>query len=760
MERDIIVKYLDGQQVVGSLADPFKPKTNLIKLVVAETDDSKDISLDHVCCVQILGTPSNVFSSSEEESMEEVHTVTGESYHVRILGSKEKYPNGFFGFPVEEDSPFRMLFFTFHGLRNRVADEPLGRILVEQGLIDENKLRETLEEQEELRHQRVGEIIAQQQKLSRQDIEKAIAESQSQGKLSQHARVGDILIASGLVSEAQVDEALKSQTSGKRKRIGDLLIDRGLITEEQLLLALATKFRMRVVELSKVEPSVAILRALSLDVVMRMRVLPLEERGGVLVVATSKPTDPEIGDTLRFHTNRKIELVVATSVQIDAAIDRLYSNLPDRDPGGVKNILNELSEIEVETYEEASSENELPESDSQIINLVNQILIDGYNKEASDIHVEPGLERHPTRIRYRIDGVCHLVHQIPAAYQNAFLSRLKILANLDIAERRKPQSGKIMLKFNRRKIEFRVEITPTVGGQEDAVLRLLAASKPLPLKDMGFSHHNLDRFEDALTAPYGIILVVGPTGSGKTTTLHSALGYLNTAERKIWTAEDPVEITQAGLRQVQVNPKIGFDFKAALRSFLRADPDVVMIGEMRDPETAQTAIEASLTGHLVFSTLHTNSAAETVVRLIEMGMDPINFSDALIAILAQRLARRLCSNCKVSKPFSDHQFADMVESYGRDWYERHGLPVNDDKLKVYRSPGCDNCTRIGYKGRIAVHELLLASPELKVGIKRRLMAEELRDLAMQAGMRTLRQDGIAKVIQGHTDMDQIARVCI
>jgi type II secretory ATPase GspE/PulE/Tfp pilus assembly ATPase PilB-like protein len=317
-----------------------------------------------------------------------------------------------------------------------------------------------------------------------------------------------------------------------------------------------------------------------------------------------------------------------------------------------------------------------------------------------------------------------------------------------------------MLRYEGRKIEYRLEVTPTVGNQEDAVLRILAASKPLSLDAMGFSSLNLAKFRETIAKPYGIVLCVGPTGSGKTTSLHSALGHINTPARKIWTAEDPVEITQRGLRQVQVHPKIGFNFADALRSFLRADPDVIMIGEMRDAETAKIAIEASLTGHLVFSTLHTNSAPETVVRLIEMGMDPYNFSDALLGILAQRLARRLCEHCK--KPYHPdrEEYDELVRSYGKEWFAAHKMADYLPELSFMKKEGCEKCGGIGYKGRIAFHELLIGTKTVKDAIKKNTGVEQLRSLAIEEGMRTLRMDGIMKVFRGITDYEQVNKVCL
>jgi type II secretory ATPase GspE/PulE/Tfp pilus assembly ATPase PilB-like protein len=354
-----------------------------------------------------------------------------------------------------------------------------------------------------------------------------------------------------------------------------------------------------------------------------------------------------------------------------------------------------------------------------------------------------------------------VAHKIAATFKNAINSRIKIISGLDISERRRPQSGKILIRFEQRKLEYRVEITPTVGGHEDVVLRLLSASKPLPLDEMGFMPHTIDRFKSILDKPYGLILCVGPTGSGKTTTLHSALGQINSPKRKIWTVEDPVEITQAGLRQVQVNPKIGFSFPEALRSFLRADPDVIMIGEMRDAETAKIAIEASLTGHLVFSTLHTNSAPESVVRLIEMGIDPFNFADALLGIVAQRLAKKLCVQCKKIVRPSREVYEKILADFMHDAAgSASDLLPPYEETKFMMQYGCEQCGGSGYKGRIPIHELMLATPAIKDAVRERRGVAELRQLALEEGMWTLKMDGILKVFMGLTDMEHILKVCI
>ncbi len=399
----------------------------------------------------------------------------------------------------------------------------------------------------------------------------------------------------------------------------------------------------------------------------------------------------------------------------------------------------------------------ISETDSTIVRLVNKILIDAYDQSVSDIHIEPGSGKNDVRVRYRKDGTCRVYQRIPYLYKQAIVSRIKIMSRLDIAEKRMPQDGKIKMRYGRKEIEFRVATCPTVGGNEDVVLRILASSKPIPLDQMNFSKQNLDWIYKMVAKPYGLILVVGPTGSGKTTTLHSCLGHINDDERKIWTAEDPVEITQEGLRQVQMMDKIGLNFARAMRSFLRGDPDVIMVGEMRDPETASIGLEASLTGHLVLSTLHTNSAPETITRLLDMGMNPLNFADALLLVVAQRLVKTLCKECKEEYHPSKEEFEIIVNEYGKKEFSTLGITYTKD-LKLMKPVGCSSCLETGYLGRLAIHEVLCATPEIKKNIMRKKLVDELREIAKQEGMRTLKQDGIEKIFQGRCDLKQVLTV--
>jgi type II secretory ATPase GspE/PulE/Tfp pilus assembly ATPase PilB-like protein len=422
---------------------------------------------------------------------------------------------------------------------------------------------------------------------------------------------------------------------------------------------------------------------------------------------------------------------------------------------GFDEVFKNLEDQSIEVDETKETEEEGAAATSGIIQLVNRIIIEAEKLGASDIHIEPGKDRGPGIVRVRVDGLCRELLKVPAEHTSALIARIKVMSRLDISERRFPQDGKCKLKIRGRAVELRVATVPTVQG-EGAVMRILAAGSALPLEKLNLSQSNNDNLIEITKHPHGLILVVGPTGSGKTTTLHAVLGYLNKPERKIWTAEDPVEITQPGLQQVQMAPKIGFTFAVAMRAFLRADPDVILIGEMRDKETASIGVEASLTGHLVLSTLHTNSAPETITRLLDLGLDPVNFSDALLGILAQRLMRTLCGACKEAYTPEQRELDHLIDQYGREEFERSGFDLAS--IKMCRKIGCDVCGGTGYKGRTGVHELLRGTHEIQALIYKRAELSEIREQAIKDGMTTLKQDGIYKIFKGFSDYAQLLRV--
>jgi type II secretory ATPase GspE/PulE/Tfp pilus assembly ATPase PilB-like protein len=460
--------------------------------------------------------------------------------------------------------------------------------------------------------------------------------------------------------------------------------------------------------------------------------------------------------------NQKINFSVGYKEDVEKFINHFFDpkakSLSENSFDDLDDIIPDISFEEEEEIEDDITA--LDESSSQVVKFVDQVLVTAFRNKASDIHVEPSMVTRKTTIRFRTDGVCHEYVQVPNAMAPAIVSRLKIMADLDIAERRLPQDGKIRLKRKGiQEFELRISTMPTAGRFEDAVLRILTKSGSLKLDEIGLNDRNLGTLQKAITRPYGLILCVGPTGSGKTTTLHSALAQINKPNVKIWTAEDPVEITQAGLRQVQVKPKIGLDFARIMRGFLRLDPDIIMIGEMRDRETAGTAIEASLTGHLVLSTLHTNNAPETLTRLIDMGMNPLNISDSFLAVLAQRLVRRLCSKCIETYHPEQEEFDYIVTDYGKAAFKKLGVE-NTSAFELHRSLGCEKCNGSGYKGRLGIHELINGTPEIKLLIKKQATSQELSKQAIKDGMTTMKQDVFHKVFEGITYMREVRRVCI
>ncbi|MEW5865146.1 MAG: GspE/PulE family protein [Pseudomonadota bacterium] len=506
--------------------------------------------------------------------------------------------------------------------------------------------------------------------------------------------------------------------------------------------------------------------------------LPIDDtKEGIVVLCL----DPERIRNSRIAANvfpkSKLIYKVTTQKEFKETVNQFYGQ-ETIDTGDIGDMLSALGEEEGAEGEGSSADEASAAQDNELVKLVNKIIIDAYNMGVSDIHIEPYPGKAKTEIRFRRDGSLQPYIEVPASYRAALVARIKIMCDLDISEKRKPQDGKIKFKkFGPLDIELRVATIPTAGGVEDVVMRILAAGEPIPLEKMGFTERNLKELIDAISKPYGLFFVCGPTGSGKTTTLHSILKYLNTPDMKIWTAEDPVEITQKGLRQVQVNKKAGLDFAAVMKAFLRADPDVIMVGEMRDKETTGIGIEASLTGHLVFATLHTNSAPESIIRLLDMGMDPFNFSDALLGILAQRLAKRLCSCKQEYTPdaaeikaflteycqelmntvaFKKDPAAAMAAIY-REWVTKYG---KNGQLTFYKPVGCEKCGGSGFKGRCGLHELLIATEPIKKLIAERARVAEILAVALEEGMRTLKQDGMEKCLMGVTHIKEVRAVCI
>lgn len=656
----------------------------------------------------------------------------------------------------------------------------IGELLVQQKSATPQQVEQAVDLQKNLRSQKLGDILLLRQVVTPEQLLEAI---QAQARMPM-VRIGDALISLGLITDAQLQEALVQQQGDRSVPLGELLVRMGMVSRQDLQVALARKMGYPLVDLDAFPAEAEAMRKLPYAVAKRLRLMPLLLRDGRLIVALDDPARRRAAvEEVEFVAQMKAVPVLAQSRDIDDLIDIAYARIGSSgapaagDPALTLDFqftaTDKLAEtLERESAQRTGSEDDTPieQSDNSLVRLINNMIVEAHQDGVSDIHLESYPGREKIRIRFRKDGLLRTYLELPAGYRNALISRIKIMCDLDISEKRKPQDGKInFAKFSpQHRLELRVATIPTHGGLEDVVMRILASAKPIPLDRLGMSERNLAELKRVIERPYGMVLCVGPTGSGKTTTLHSALSHINVPERKIWTAEDPVEITQPGLRQVQVNPKIGWTFAGALRAFLRADPDVIMVGEIRDAETAQTAVEASLTGHLVLSTLHTNSAPETVTRLLDMGMDPFNFADALLAVLAQRLVRRLCLQCRTSRPASDDEFDELLDDwlhvcpeddprFSRDalrteWLGRHG---QGGRLMLHHCAGCEACDGTGKRGRAGLHELLVVSRELRRLIQTGARADELQRCALQGGMRTLRQDGIEKVLQGVTSLDEV-----
>lgn len=567
----------------------------------------------------------------------------------------------------------------------------------------------------------------------------------------------DYLINNNLLTQKELDQAIKMSREQKIP-IETIFVNELKVRKQEVGRSLAEFYDCEYVPFDNNYPIPGDLLTRLKQVYLKNNLwVPLVRDDGKVKILVDNPQRLDKIDSVKsLIPAEQYEFAVGLKEDILQFLDYFYGTPQEQQDGSIDEILGKL-DIEDEADDDASEM--LTEDDSAIVQLVNKIVTDAYRKNCSDIHIEPYPGKQGAEIRLRIDGACHKYQTVPYNYRKALTSRIKIMSDLDISERRKPQDGKIKFKkYSSLDVELRVATIPTVGGEEDVVMRILSAGEPIPLDAMGWSDRDSSLLISLITKPYGIVLVVGPTGSGKTTTLHAVLNYINKPDTKIWTAEDPVEITQRGLRQVQVLPKIGFDFAAAMRSFLRADPDVIMVGEMRDHETVSTGIEASLTGHLVFSTLHTNSAPETITRLLDMGMDPFNFADALLGVLAQRLVRTLCKDCKEAYHPGKEEYDELARSYAGD-FDAMGFSYSDD-LTLYRANGCDKCNNTGYRGRTGIVELLDGTDTMKSLIQTKAKMDDIRKQAVNDGMTTLMQDGIRKVFLGMTDLQQVRRVCI
>lgn len=558
------------------------------------------------------------------------------------------------------------------------------------------------------------------------------------------SRLGDMLVKANLITEEQLKKALQQQ-EGQGGRLGSNLVKLGFISEDDITSFLSKQYGVPSINLSHFEIDAAVIKLIPAEIAQKHMVVPINRTGSVLTMAMADPSNIFTIDDIKFMTGFKVEPVVAAESSIKNALNKYYDSA-----GLVQDLMKDFDDRDVSAVTEGEDQVNVAElekatEDAPVVKLVNLILTDAIKKAASDIHVEP--YEKSFRVRYRIDGVMYEVMQPPMKLRAAITSRLKIMSQLDIAERRLPQDGRIKIKMGQREMDFRVSTLPTIFG-EKVVLRLLDKSNlQLDMSRLGFDPKAQEDFEKAILAPYGMVLVTGPTGSGKTTTLYSALHRLNTTETNIMTAEDPVEYNLPGINQVQMKAEIGLNFSAGLRAFLRQDPDIIMVGEIRDYETAEISIKAALTGHLVLSTLHTNDAPSTVSRLLNMGVEPFLVAASTNMILAQRLCRKVCPSCKEEIALPRGALVDI------------GFSAEEAKgIKAFKGKGCMACSETGYKGRVALYEVMVITEQVKDAVLQGGSAAELRELARANGMKTLREAGLQKIREGATTIQEVMRV--
>jgi type IV pilus assembly protein PilB len=555
-------------------------------------------------------------------------------------------------------------------------------------------------------------------------------------------RLGDLLVREGLITREQLQQALEQQ-QGSGQRLGYVLVKSGMVQEIEITKMLARQFRVPAVDLSRFEVDPKIIKLVPPDVAVKHYVLPLKREGRTLTVAMADPTNVTVIEDLKFITRFDIFPVIAGEYTLRTAIERYYE-ATDAQLESLLKDMEEEDDLEViEEDEDEEGPTQLAD-DAPVVKLINGILTDAVKRGASDIHIEP-FEKE-LRVRYRIDGALLEVMKPPFKLKAALTSRVKIMSSLNIAERRVPQDGRIKLKMGSRVIDFRVSTLPVIFG-EKIVLRILdKGNLTLDLQKFGFEPQAEEDLMRAILNPYGMVLVTGPTGSGKTTTLYSALSRINTIEVNIMTAEDPVEYNIHGINQVLVRTQVGMTFAAALKAFLRQDPNIIMVGEIRDLETGSIAIKAALTGHLVLSTLHTNDAPSTVTRMIDMGIEPFNVASAVNLIVAQRLVRRICSECKAEHQYSGEELAAL------------GITTDDASgITFYKGEGCDTCQNTGYKGRQGIYEVMALTPELRRMILKGCSTAELQEQAVKDGMLTLRMDGMHKIRKGVTTLEEVVK---
>ena len=771
--EECLLIFRDGAKATGSLLD-FQPEKTLLRFQRSNAPDSVNIAFAALLRVHLLrpvtvrpqavqiDDTAELFAASEHQPFS-LQLVNGKTFQGETVGCVHALC-GLFLFLPDKDGAVMRWFVPADAAQATSIGKPLGQMLVDENLASAEIVDAALSKQQALRTRRFGEYLTENQIVSQEQLAAALKQQHTQPI----QKLGEALVELGYLTEGELEEALAIEARDRSIPLGQILTDMGVVEADVVKGVMARKLGIPFISLKAFRIPPEVLKRIPAAVAQRFQTLPVAEAENSLVVAVENPMNMAKMEELRFVVDMKLLPVMAAADDIRAALERNYGQARDADITGVRKRIDvgigELTHrLAAETADADLNEQAAAEVDSTLVRLVNKMIVDAVEQKASDIHIETNAAGREMRVRFRKDGALVTYLDLPARFRKAIVSRLKIMSQLDITERRKPQDGKIEFRrFGPVDVDLRVATIPTAGGLEDVVMRVLVAATPVAIGELGFDTQALEDIKRLISRPHGLFLVCGPTGSGKTTTLHSLLGFLNTSDLKIWTAEDPIEIAQPGLRQVQVNPKIGWTFAAAMRSFMRADPDVIMVGEMRDAETAKMGIEASLTGHLVLSTLHTNSAVESVVRLLDLGMDRFNFADALLGVLAQRLVRKLCADCKLAYAPSDPELEELAAEYCSESSIDPGKVLHgwrsQSRLALHRAKGCARCDRTGYKGRMAVYELLVADAAVKRLVQTRAPVTEIAAAAAASGLRTLKQDAIDKVMQGLTDLHQVRTV--
>ena len=714
-------KLIDGKSITGQLERAFHPMEGEVS--IRSEGKVHVLPLDQICCVAFKGNSDNYDSSyTPDEKIDKIVTKANETYSVRLL-HQETTDNplyGFYAIPTNQESGLSRIFFSNTGILNRSENHLSREILNDTGISEENIPGAMVGQERLIKHNNnISKIIPGQDDVSQETIDKVVNKKQMSDDYK-NLLIGEILISFDLVTKEHIDAALSKQKHNKKKHLGKILVESKIITEQELLMALALKFRMSIVNLNDISPDPITLDLVPADTVRKLQIFPIASDEKKITIATSNSVDITVIDTLRFCTNRWVEMVLEKPSQIEAYIDKYY-DIEDQDTE--INIEDAFSDIDLEDETQDVSLKDEAEA-APIIRLANKTLLDAVKAGASDIHLLP--EAKGLKVSFRINGLLQQHMMFDIRVHKILVARFKIVANMDISERRLPQDGRFKARLNDRNIEFRVSCMPGLHG-ENLVLRILdKSSNAVSLDQLGLDAKDVESINHIVSSTHGMLLVTGPTGSGKSTTLAAVLHGLVDKPKHMLTLEDPIEINVPGINQIQIHEKIGFTFASALRNVLRHDPDVIMVGEIRDHDTAKIAVQAALTGHVLISTLHTNNAAGAFSRLSDMGVEPYLVSATVKGVMAQQLLPKLCEHCRSSRE-ADVSILEFIANHG----------IDTTGLLDHFSTGCEHCRDTGISGRVLLYEFLTVNKEFQKLVTEEAPIETMNETARRSGMRPI-----------------------